>query len=136
MLNLRRWLAYKVWDRNLRVTRRKARRGPARSSQYLAWIRTLPCCACGQSSRHRERAHRRPWLGPESVRLPSHSAVCRVPPHLPPDWPRSLGASLAGRRGLYRRRAEHRVVGREGNGMTRTATRTHSDPQPLGCHTS
>lgn len=27
--------------------KRENGRGPARDREYLAWIRTLPCCACG-----------------------------------------------------------------------------------------
>jgi hypothetical protein len=45
---LERWLHYAVHGTPApRAPRRKARRGPARDRQYLAWIRTLPCAACG-----------------------------------------------------------------------------------------
>jgi hypothetical protein len=39
-----------------RSPRRKPRKGPARNWKYRAWIRTLPCAACGSTS-NVEAAH-------------------------------------------------------------------------------
>jgi len=45
---LERYLHYAIHGEPApRAPRRKARRGPARNWRYLAWIRTLPCAACG-----------------------------------------------------------------------------------------
>jgi hypothetical protein len=47
---LRRWLAREILDKDIgRKPPQKERRGPARDSRYRAWIRTLPCAACGCS---------------------------------------------------------------------------------------
>ena len=45
-LNLR-TLVWLVLGRNMERRPRRKRRGPARDWQYRAWIRTLPCAACG-----------------------------------------------------------------------------------------
>ncbi len=54
---LRQYLAYAVLDRKTETPARKPpakakrstpRRGPERDAKYLAWIRTLPCAACGR----------------------------------------------------------------------------------------
>ena len=43
-----RTLVWLVLGRNSeRKPRRKERRGPSRDSCYRAWVRTLPCVACG-----------------------------------------------------------------------------------------
>jgi hypothetical protein len=44
---LRQWLAYEIHGRVLRKPPGKERRGPARCEDYKAWVRTLPCVACG-----------------------------------------------------------------------------------------
>src|SRR3954463_12723064 len=49
MMNIR-WLYFQVHGRiPARATTRRRQRttGPARSSKYRAWIRTLGCCCCG-----------------------------------------------------------------------------------------
>lgn len=49
-MSLARWLAYQVWGTvkpKPRRRKRRIRRGPARSAQYRAWIRSLPCASCG-----------------------------------------------------------------------------------------
>ncbi len=54
-LDLRRWLMWEIHKQTLRL-RKKKRRGPVRNWKYRAWIRTLPCAACG-SNRLIEAAH-------------------------------------------------------------------------------
>jgi hypothetical protein len=56
--DLGRWLAYEIWDHNIdQEPQCKLRRQqPARDWEYRAWIRTLPCTACG-STRYVEAAH-------------------------------------------------------------------------------
>jgi cytochrome c553 len=47
---LRQWLAKEILGRNLRKPPQRAsllHGGPLRDESYKAWIRTLPCCACG-----------------------------------------------------------------------------------------
>ncbi len=49
-MNLSRWLGYVVfgkWTPKSRKKRRISVRRPARCAPYRAWIRTLPCAACG-----------------------------------------------------------------------------------------
>jgi hypothetical protein len=47
---LRRWLAREILDQDIgRKPPKKERRGPTRDSRYRAWIRTLPCAACGRT---------------------------------------------------------------------------------------
>lgn len=61
---LRSYLAYAVHERKpeperkppAKAKRATPRRGPERNPAYLAWIRTLPCCACGVEGRS-EAAH-------------------------------------------------------------------------------
>jgi hypothetical protein len=57
---LRRWLAREVLGKEIgRKPPQKASaiaRGPERSEPYKAWVRTLPCCACGIEGRS-EAAH-------------------------------------------------------------------------------
>lgn len=47
---LERWLAFQIHGRtgHARAPRRRARRGPARSWKYRAWIRTLPSVVSGE----------------------------------------------------------------------------------------
>ena len=46
--NFERWLYRTVHGRPApRASRTTPRRGPARNWRYCAWIRTLPCAACG-----------------------------------------------------------------------------------------
>jgi len=56
--NLVVYLRYAVLEMTERPrrSRRRARRGPTRNWKYRAWIRTLPCAACG-STRYVEAAH-------------------------------------------------------------------------------
>jgi len=49
MSPLERWIVFQVTGRRPRRSPRKARRGPARNWKYRAWVRTLPCAACGES---------------------------------------------------------------------------------------
>ena len=46
---LRRWLAHEVLDKTIQKPPQKASesRGPARDWKYRAWVRSLPCAACG-----------------------------------------------------------------------------------------
>ena len=54
---LRSYLAWAVHGRKPpRRASTPTRRGPPRNEDYKAWIRTLPCCACGVVSRS-EAAH-------------------------------------------------------------------------------
>jgi hypothetical protein len=61
---LRQYLGYAVHDRKpeperkpmKKAKRATPRRGPERNEPYKAWIRTLPCCACGVEGRT-EAAH-------------------------------------------------------------------------------
>jgi hypothetical protein len=54
---LRSYLAWAVHGRKLpRRASTPTRRGPSRDEDYKAWIRTLPCCACGVEGRS-EAAH-------------------------------------------------------------------------------
>lgn len=54
---LRKYLAREVLSRELpRKPPAKERRGPERDAYYRAWIRTLPCCACGVT-KNIEAAH-------------------------------------------------------------------------------
>jgi hypothetical protein len=53
---LRRFLTREVLGKTLRKPPAKERRGPERSTAYRAWIRTLPCAACGIEGRS-EAAH-------------------------------------------------------------------------------
>lgn len=50
-MTLIRYLQYAVHGISTKLPRRPRRRvtgkGPARNRQYLAWIRTMPCVACG-----------------------------------------------------------------------------------------
>lgn len=52
MSTLESYLHFIIWGekapRKRRVLKRHAKRGPARNYKYRAWIRTLPCLACGQ----------------------------------------------------------------------------------------
>jgi len=50
------WLVWHVLGRNPERDLRPTRRGPARDWKYRAWIRTLPCAACGVKSQI-EAAH-------------------------------------------------------------------------------
>jgi hypothetical protein len=50
------WLVWRVWGREPVRKMRRPRYGPARDWKYRAWIRTLPCAACG-SFRQIEAAH-------------------------------------------------------------------------------
>ncbi len=50
------WLVWHVWGRKPDRKLRKPRRGPARDWKYRAWIRSLPCAACGCCQRI-EAAH-------------------------------------------------------------------------------
>ncbi len=56
MTPLLRYLRFAVLDRFTRAPRRKARRGPKRSRDYKAFVRTLPCC-CGCGRGPSEAAH-------------------------------------------------------------------------------
>jgi hypothetical protein len=60
MLNNRQLGTYLAWAIHGRKTEQWAttptRRGPSRDDGYKAWIRTLPCCACGVEHRS-EAAH-------------------------------------------------------------------------------
>lgn len=49
MTGLERYLGWAVFGRRpaRRSPRRRKGRGPARDFRYRAWIRTLPCAACG-----------------------------------------------------------------------------------------
>ncbi len=49
---LERWLAYAVHEKRIRKPPERAdtSRGPARDYRYRAWIRTLPCAACGKEN--------------------------------------------------------------------------------------
>ena len=44
-----RYLRYEIHGvtEHPRRPRRRTRRGPARNAKYRAWVRTLPCAACG-----------------------------------------------------------------------------------------
>ena len=54
---LEQWLARQVLDRKIpRKPPARERRGPARDAAYRAWIRGLPCVACG-STENVEAAH-------------------------------------------------------------------------------
>jgi hypothetical protein len=54
---LRSYLAWAVHGRKPpRRASRPTRKGPPRDDDYKAWIRTLPCCACGVEGRS-EAAH-------------------------------------------------------------------------------
>ena len=54
---LRSYLAWAVHGRKPpRRASTPTRRGPPRDEDYKAWIRTLPCCACGVEGRS-EAAH-------------------------------------------------------------------------------
>jgi hypothetical protein len=46
---LRYWLAREVLGKTIRKPRQRATtsRGPARDERYRAWVRSLPCAACG-----------------------------------------------------------------------------------------
>jgi hypothetical protein len=46
---LRRWLAYEVLEKTIQKPPQRAgeSRGPARDWKYRAWVRSLPCAACG-----------------------------------------------------------------------------------------
>jgi hypothetical protein len=61
---LQQYLAYAILDQRsaperkppVKAKRATPRRGPERDKDYKAWIRTLPCCACGAEERS-EAAH-------------------------------------------------------------------------------
>jgi hypothetical protein len=54
---LRSYLAWAVYGRKPpRRASTPTRKGPPRNEVYKAWIRTLPCCACGVEGRS-EAAH-------------------------------------------------------------------------------
>jgi hypothetical protein len=57
-IDLERWLAREIWEREIAVEppRETRREQPARDWEYRAWIRTLPCAVCG-STRYVEAAH-------------------------------------------------------------------------------
>ena len=45
---LERWLYFAVHGKPApRASRRRPRRGPSRDWKYRAWVRSLPCAACG-----------------------------------------------------------------------------------------
>jgi hypothetical protein len=60
MLNEQQLRSYLAWAVHGRKPPRRAstptRKGPPRDDAYKAWIRTLPCCACGVEGRS-EAAH-------------------------------------------------------------------------------
>ena len=70
---LRRWLAYQVFERIERKPPQRAEtsRGPARDRRYRAWIRTLPCAACGISQRI-EACH----TGPHGLNQKASDYMC------------------------------------------------------------
>src|ERR1035437_8140672 len=82
--------SYLAWTIHGRKPQRRAtspmRKGPPRDAAYLAWIREMPCIACGVEGRS-EAAHtgsREPQgirllVRPLVLRLP-HASVGRVPP--------------------------------------------------------
>ncbi len=71
MTQLSRWLAFVVHGRRLPVPRTTARRGPARNSEYRAWVRTKPCLVCG-SERGVEACH----TGPHGLSMKSSDFQC------------------------------------------------------------
>src|ERR1035437_4727291 len=86
---LRDWLVWAVHNRKpVRRASTPARQGPPRDEDYKAWIRTLPCIACGIEGRS-DAAHTgsdggmsmkaSDYSRPFVLRLP-HPSTRRVPP--------------------------------------------------------
>jgi hypothetical protein len=60
MTRLEAWLGWQIWGTRppRKAPRKRARRGPARSWRYRAWVRSLPCLVCGSTPS--EAAHTGP----------------------------------------------------------------------------
>lgn len=120
---LERWVAFQVRGKIERKPpqRTDTSRGPARDRHYRAWIRTLPCAACGRIE-NIEAAH----TGPHGLSQKASDYAC---------IPLCIGHHRTGKEALDRigRQQFERQFGLTVSALTRRLNRIWFEARRLAC---